>query len=363
MAPYTPRSPAAAAGESTVREATELAQVGADLVDDSYDHDAYYDDDGDDDPDLVFYSYDDDPQEPEPTSDLADLAYLDPLALVKAWECALDDLKEAHQERFLPPTQAPVALAQKQAKASFWYGPPPSEASTSKLSVVAPPPLEPAPAASIVAVSTEPSGHVEHIEYDAPPAKKRKRLTGSQKKARKVAKLGGGERASSRASSAVQVDAPEHDLEHAHAHERDVEPELEPQARGEPERESEEPRARPLIGPSQPSTTLPIASSLFPSFPPAPPIDARPPASARAGAAPFPVVPPVASLPSSFPPPPTIPPLTGTEPALEPETPEQLLEQALWSWFTAGYQTALLHAAAGVARFAPSGAQGQGGQQ
>ncbi|GAA5891386.1 hypothetical protein JCM8208_002611 [Rhodotorula glutinis] len=362
MSPYTPQSPAAAARESLAFEATELAQVGADLVND-YDHDGYDNDDDDDGPDLVFYSYDDEPQEQEPVSDLADLAYLDPLALVKAWECALDDLKEAHQERFLPPTQAPLALAQKQAKASFWYGPPPSEASTSKLPAVAP--ADPAPLPSVVAAPTEPVNHVEHIEYDAPPAKKRKRLTGSQKKARKVAKLNGGERASSsRASSAVQVEAHEHEHEPTYPHGRDVEPEPEPHARVEREPSPEEdraPPARPLIGPSQPSAALPLDPPTFPSFPPAPPVGARPPAG---GALAFPSIPPVASLPSSFPPPPSIPPLTGTEAPLEPETPEQLLEQALWSWFTVGYQTALLHAAAGVARFAPSGAQqGEGGQQ
>ncbi|GAA5843164.1 hypothetical protein JCM9279_001880 [Rhodotorula babjevae] len=362
MPPYTPQSPAAAPRESAPLEATELAQVGEHL-DDEYDDDGYDDEYG---PDLVFYSHDDEPHEEPPQSDLADLAYLDPLALVKAWECALEDLKEEHPDRFLPPTQAPLSLAQKQAKASFWYGPPPSEASTSQLPAVAPAIEAPTPPAA--AASTEPVNHVEHIEYDAPPAKKRKRLTGSQKKARKVAKLNGGERApSSRASSALQAET--HEDENGHVHAQDVELDLAARAREQlepsPEEEVRAPPARPLIGPTQPAAALPLASPSFRAFPPAPPVGARPPGSSSSAAPPsFPSIPPVASLPSSFPPPPTIPPLTGTEAPLAPETPEQLLEQALWSWFTAGYQTALLHAAAGVARFAPSGGQdGQGGQQ
>jgi hypothetical protein len=50
-------------------------------------------------------------------------------------------------------------------------------------------------------------------------------------------------------------------------------------------------------------------------------------------------VPPISRLPRSanqFPQPPPITPLTGDEPPLEAETPEALLESALWSWYTAG---------------------------
>lgn len=91
MPPYTPQSPAQAARESALVEATELAQVGELELVDGYGDEGYDDDEYG--PDLVFYSYDDEPADEPPASDLADLAYLDPLALVKAWECALDDLK------------------------------------------------------------------------------------------------------------------------------------------------------------------------------------------------------------------------------------------------------------------------------
>lgn len=180
-----------------------------------------------------------------------------------------------------------------------------------------------------------------------------------------MAKLNGGERApSSRASSALQAEAHEDEDEHKHKHDVGVELGSAARARSEPEPSHEEadraPPPRPIIGPTQPSPALPLDSPSFPAFPPAPPVGARPPTTGSTSASPsFPAIPPVASLPSSFPPPPTIPPLTGTEAPLAPETPEQLLEQALWSWFTAGYQTALLHAAAGVARFAPSEGGGQ----
>lgn len=70
-------------------------------------------------------------------TDLAVDAYLDPLALVNAWEGALTDFKVGtvhllpprprpltrcerqfmHPDRFLPPTEAPLSLAQRQAKA------------------------------------------------------------------------------------------------------------------------------------------------------------------------------------------------------------------------------------------------------
>lgn len=70
-------------------------------------------------------------------TDLSLDAYLDPLALVNAWEGALTDFKVSirhlqlprtpkltrrerqfmHPDRFLPPTEAPLSLAQRQTKA------------------------------------------------------------------------------------------------------------------------------------------------------------------------------------------------------------------------------------------------------
>lgn len=63
------------------------------------------------------------------------------------------------------------------------------------------------------------------------------------------------------------------------------------------------------------------------------------------------------SLPTSFPPPPPIVELTDAELSAvaeegaedSKESPEELLQAALWAWYNAGYQTGLYHAAAGVA--------------
>ncbi|GAA5899581.1 hypothetical protein JCM5296_006950 [Sporobolomyces johnsonii] len=234
-------------------------------------------------------------QEKPIVSDVQDEAYFDPLALVNCWELALLDLKMQHPDRFLPPTEAPLALSQKQTKAPLWYGPPPLPpvASTSKATAApSPPPSFDLP------TSHEP-------EPDSTGSKKRKRLTGSQKKARKQARLLMQEEDDARGPS-FQPDSPPH---------------------------------------------LPSSLQLRPrprTTPPPPPPQSLP--SLRLPLPP----PPIARLPTSFPSPPPITPLTGDEPPLDAETPEQLLEAALWSWFTCGYQTALYHASVGVATFRSS---------
>ncbi|GAA6049236.1 hypothetical protein JCM3770_005900 [Rhodotorula araucariae] len=325
--------------------------------------------DHDDQPDLASHS------------DLADAAYLDPLALVNAWEGALADLKELHQERFLPPSDTPLTPTQKQAKAPFWYGPPASEASTSRLA----PSTSTALPASFSAASLH--ARARNRAGDEPaalagsdpaqPTKKRKRLTGSQKKARKAAKLaaGGSIASPAYANGGAGVNEDRHvgyDDE-----DDDDGPSYEPSSPPPPRRSLNEPAAYTpqspdLAAPTGAGPEHPALSRALPCFPPAPIIGARAPSSRGgsgggsgrgAGAERAFVVPPVASLPSVFPPPPTITPLTGREAPLEPETPEQLLEAALWSWFTAGYQTALLHAAAGVARFAPPNEGAQDGTE
>ncbi|GAA5873569.1 hypothetical protein JCM8547_005620 [Rhodosporidiobolus lusitaniae] len=293
----------------------------------------------------------------EPSTDLSDVHYLDPLALVNAWEGALSDLKGMHPERFLPPTEPPRSLAQKQAKAPFWYGPPPSAASTSKN----PPP---APSAASFAFSQSLPSPVstravsESSVFQAEQPKKRKRLTGSQKKARKQAKL----------EAAALNGSGRHEGEDGE--EEEVQGKVQMETNGEV----------PL---NIPTHLIPTTASLpppaGPSQPPPPSLphpelSSHPSASLTPAAAPPPpprpssfsfLVPPAGRLPqtpSGFPQPPPITPLTGEEPPLEAESPEQLLEAALWSWYTAGYQTALYHAAVGVAKFKHEAPGKEGGK-
>ncbi|GAA5941539.1 uncharacterized protein JCM15063_001615 [Sporobolomyces koalae] len=269
-------------------------------------------------------------------SDVALEAYLDPLALVNCWEEALFELKAAHPGRFLPPRDAPRPLSQRQAKAPLWYGPsstlpdPTPVASTSKL----PDPASDAPSAATVIAAAYSTKLPETFEPGQP--KKRKRLTGSQKKARKAAKL----------SSSSTNQPPRSDI-------------------GEEEEEEERSRS-PMYAPASPNfnPNLDLASNpkelpphLVPTAPirvvdsvPTEPKRTNPPVSSHPAP---PQKPQPPRLPSSFPSPPPITRLTGQEPRLEPETRENLLESALWSWYTAGYQTALYHAAMGVATFKP----------
>ncbi|GAA6004024.1 hypothetical protein JCM10207_006520 [Rhodosporidiobolus poonsookiae] len=282
------------------------------------------------------------PKPAAPQTDLAVESYLDPLALVNAWEGALLDLKDMHPERFLPPTEAPRSLAQKQARAPIWYGPPPSAASTSKL----PPPPASAPqplSAHTIpsAFSTTSISNDSHAAQEQP--KKRKRLTGSQKKARKQAKLA----AASVAGGAVSIageQAYEEDEGDTGAY--DEGPAFQPDS--PPHFPAP---ALPVAGPSQPPplSSAPKAASPIPSSSAAPahPSLARPPHPSSFSF----LVPPIGRLPHSIPPPPPITPLSGGEPSLEPESADQLLEAMLWSYYTAGYQTALYHAAVGVAKF------------
>lgn len=94
-----------------------------------------------------------------------------------------------------------------------------------------------------------------------------------------------------------------------------------------------------LASPSAPTSTNPAGPHL-----PTPTAFIPPPA------------PPSLSLPASFPPPPPIVELSAEELAAVAEagdegkeSPEELLQAALWAWYNAGYQTGLYHAAAGVA--------------
>ena len=68
-----------------------------------------------------------------------------------------------------------------------------------------------------------------------------------------------------------------------------------------------------------------------------------------------------ARLPAKFPAPPPLVPLTGEEVAQPSVAPEDLLTQALWAWYAAGYQTGLYHAAVGVAGAAAGPAVTNGG--
>ncbi|TKA52101.1 hypothetical protein B0A53_04761 [Rhodotorula sp. CCFEE 5036] len=329
--------------------------------------------------------------EPEPTTDLAEHAYTDPLALVNAWEGALQDYKDSHPDQFLPPAEAPRTLAQKKVKAPFWYGPPPSEASTSKLVQTTTTAIkidqEPRQAVEVTyesyfgesatqveqggggGVAQEQQAELEEVEEEeggeaeGTQRRKRKRLTGSQKKARKAAKLGLKSTAGGSSGGGGGADA-------AETTSRQPSPTYSPRS---PKFQA---AAQPVDVPATTSSaSASVSSSLLPSNSVSTlaaaqtsdipiPSNHGPNASGPATGAPPPpppppsafrfLVPPMSTLPRQFPPPPAITPLTGTEPPLDPETPEQLLESALWSWYSAGYQTALYHAAVGVAKFAPS---------
>ncbi|GAA5991722.1 hypothetical protein JCM10908_001111 [Rhodotorula pacifica] len=379
----------------------QLAQewLGDEYEQDYQDEDVVYLDGQDDDNDeygpgvTIFAEAEEDGIEPEPTTDLADQAYADPLALVNAWEGALQDYKDSHPNQFLPPTEAPRSLAQKQTKAPFWYGPPPSEASTSKLAMVTTTAKtsnskQPHEAVEVTYESyfgaTAQGGSCppleqeqgrgaedeEEEEEEGANRRKRKRLTGSQKKARKAAKLGikshttprggtdnggggGGGAGDSLSSPAGHAAVREPSPVYSPRSPRmQAAPEVEPPATGS----TPFPFPVPAGSATDPSlSSVPPAAALPPTARPdtgqEPPLHSAPPPPPSAFRF---VVPPMTSLPTRFPPPPAITPLTGHEPPLDAETPEQLLESALWSWYSAGYQTALYHAAVGVAKFAPS---------
>ncbi|BGP26568.1 hypothetical protein Rt10032_c11g4484 [Rhodotorula toruloides] len=284
--------------------------------------------------------------EDEMATDLSVDAYLDPLALVNAWEGALTDFKFMHPDRFLPPTDAPLSLVQRQTKAPIWYGPPPSAASSSKVPSKSSVPVASSSSSSSSAVA---NGHTVFLEASATPsespapgAKKRKRLTGSQKKARKAAKLA----AATTAAGDDEDDYTAGDDGDPHDESQVVAPPPAPPSPSYTLASPNIPRAR--RSPSPPATAESTSATTSHT-----PLGPQHPSSFTF------VVPPLSSLPSTFPPPPSIAPLTGDEPSLEAETPEALLEAALWSWYTAGYQTALYHAAVGVAKFKPSAGEAE----
>lgn len=225
-----------------------------------------------------------------------------------------------------------------------WYGPPPSEASTSKL---------PAPTAykdlilPTAGAIGEDEDDEEEDQYAPQPVewqawkeqqeeavnpKKRKRLTGSQKKARKLAKMGRGE-----SNGAGSGDQKKKAAKSSPARKDAVLPtaNANPSATAQTTAsEAPAPTAAPTAAPAPAPPPAPA-----PAPPPAPAL-APPPASAAPPTLPPPsafrfVVPPISSLPRHFPSPPKITPLTGNEPPLEPESSEQLLESALWSWYSA----------------------------
>ncbi|GAA5996382.1 hypothetical protein JCM5350_005120 [Sporobolomyces pararoseus] len=305
-----------------------------------------------------------------PVSEVDEAAYLDPLGLVNCWEEALVDLKAAHPDRFFPPSEAPRSFSQRQSRAPLWHGPsttpnPAPIASTSKLS-----------AAQVATVQcSAPSLSPDTLSYSMapmpgnsaePPTKKRKRLTGSQKKARKAAKLANNPEASS--STAYHSGKVLNPAQTSKGKSREEEEDTRSQSPGY------EPQSPNLAPPSLPTeATSSLSAVIDRHLPPhlsssrataqASPAQSQNGAAAStsqvsaatiAARAPPPPSAVLSRLPLSFPSPPPITPLTGQEPALEPETSESLLESALWSWYTAGYQTALYHASVGVATFKPS---------
>lgn len=189
----------------------------------------------------------------------------------------------------------------------------------------------------------EPMAEIEEEEEEEGEAegaqrRKRKRLTGSQKKARKAARLGLKSTAGSGSGGGAEA---------AHSTPRQPSPTYSPRS---PKLQAATPPVDVQAttdsgsGPPVPSSSLPPTNSAStlaaetsavstPSSkdqdPTRPATEAPPPPSAFRF-----LVPPMSTLPRGFPPPPAITPLTGTEPPLDPETPEQLLESALWSWYS-----------------------------
>lgn len=180
-------------------------------------------------------------------------------------------------------------------------------------------------------------------EAEGTQRRKRKRLTGSQKKARKAAKLGLKSTAGGSSGGGGGADA-------AETTSRQPSPTYSPRS---PKFQA---AAQPVDVPATTSSaSASVSSSLLPSNSVSTlaaaqtsdipiPSNHGPNASGPATGAPPPpppppsafrfLVPPMSTLPRQFPPPPAITPLTGTEPPLDPETPEQLLESALWSWYS-----------------------------
>ncbi|GAA6006267.1 hypothetical protein JCM11491_002089 [Sporobolomyces phaffii] len=309
-----------------------------------------------------------------PVSDVGEEAYLDPLGLVNCWEEALAELKTAHPDRFFPPSEAPRSALQRHAKAPLWYGPstipnPAPIPSTSKLppstSTSTAPPSTLASQTQAYATSLPPRTSNE------PQTKKRKRLTGSQKKARKAAKLANAAATPGTGYHTGRVLNPDHIPPTASRTQPSRDDEDDDDDDGEDEDEPKAGPTSPGYQPRSPTFNAPPLSVAQALSAPAKVEREIPPHLVASRSAPTPSVSQpdpqtaqptarsipstvVAKLPVSFPMPPPITPLTGQEPALEPETSENLLEAALWSWYTAGYQTALYHASVGVATFKPS---------
>ena len=154
------------------------------------------------------------------------------------------------------------------------------------------------------------------------PTKKRKRLTGSQKKARKAAKLANSGFSNGRVPAAKGSKTRIEDNDEEEDEAGSKSPEYRPQSPEfvpQPEDADQEPPVQFAL-PTQP-IPQPRTTSPQPQTQTSQPLAVKPSAAGR--------------LPLTFPAPPPITPLTGSEPALDPETPESLLESALWSWYTA----------------------------
>ncbi|GAA5959489.1 hypothetical protein JCM3765_002344 [Sporobolomyces pararoseus] len=314
-----------------------------------------------------------------PVSDVDEGAYLDPLGLVNCWEEALMDLKAAHPDRFLPPSDAPRSPSQRQAKAPLWHGPstlpnPAPIASTSKLSAaqieIVGPSASPRSSQTLsYSVSPLPGNGAE------PPTKKRKRLTGSQKKARKAAKLANNPETST--STAYQSGKVLNPTQMSKGKSREEDGDTRSES---PDYEPQSPNfAQPKLSTESNPTPSVVVDRQLPPHLTSSRATVQPSqngsqnratvSTSQVSPAPIAAPPPpppsvvLSRLPLSFPSPPPITPLTGQEPALEPETSESLLESALWSWYTAGYQTALYHASVGVATFKPSEPNGNDAQE
>ncbi|KAK4697403.1 hypothetical protein P7C70_g8218, partial [Phenoliferia sp. Uapishka_3] len=221
-------------------------------------------------------------------SDVPDEAFWDDSSLVRCWAAALVDFKYHHPSKFAPLVEAPRTPKQKCLAAPLWFGR--FEESNKAARVYAP-----------------------AETHKASTKRKKKEKT---KDAKRV-----------KFDTAVDTPSSPKWAPQSPGYQRALSPALsEPPALSLAETSTSSPSV--ALNPVVAEPVLPSPKSFVPSIPPLPTsITAR-----------------------LYPAPPSIVPVDPTDaPDAGTETPEELLQNALWSWYNAGYQTALYHASMGVA--------------
>ncbi|KAI5481504.1 hypothetical protein MNV49_004261 [Pseudohyphozyma bogoriensis] len=247
-------------------------------------------------------------------SDVPPEAYHDDFALVSCWEAALLDFKYHHPSKFAPLREAPRKAEQKHQAAPLWYGPAPKLPSPTKPTK----PKKKPNKRKAKSTSAEPSA-----DASFQPSTKRKRS--------KLVQYDDGPTWSPRSPEFQRAPSPSPKL---------------PTIALPPPRKT-------FAGPQLPSPS----SFVPPTLPPSASSHSIPSASASATSS-TPILTSSKLVARAYPSPPPIPEgdvdldmrnvngrggAGGSE-----DSPEELLQAALWSWYNAGYQTALYHAALGA---------------